>query len=124
MRGNQVDVNLPLPQSLLHVARLGLRNADAQGYAIDQLMADGEAGCDGGPKVWLFPPRTVAISWLSAFCGLEDDETGALAFVLRGKTVSDETRRQLTQIATATQSIWQLWQVPSVYARNVIAPCS
>lgn len=121
MRGSQADANRPLPQSLRYIARLGLRNADAQGYAIDQLMAGGEAWvrrwAEGVPVPETESPGLMVVCFP---LGVEDAETGALSFVLYGKTVSDATRRQLTQIATATQSIWQLWQAPSVYARSVI----
>jgi hypothetical protein len=121
MRGNQPDVDRPLPRSLRHVARLGLRNSNAQGYAIDQLTSDGDAWV----RKWVegLPVPETSHGDLPILCfplGHEDAETGALSYVLRGQSVSDEARRQLTQIASAAQSIWQLWQAPSLYARSVI----
>ena len=44
---------------------------------------------------------------------------GALSFVFRGKTVSDETRALLAQFAAAAEAIWRQWSSPSAYARSV-----
>jgi len=121
MPGNHVDANRPLPQSLRHVARLGLQNSGAQGYAIDQLMADGEAWVRRWAEGLSVPEGDSPNLMVICFpLGHEDAETGALSFVFHDKTVSDKTRLQLTQIAAATESIWQLWQAPGVYARSVI----
>jgi hypothetical protein len=120
MRFDPFDANRQLPQSLRHLARLGLRSADAAGYAIDQLTAGGEAWmrkwAEGVPV-----PETEG-SGLLVLCfplGLESAETGALSFVFCCETISDETRTLLTQFAAAAEAIWRHWSSPSVYAHSV-----
>jgi len=110
----------PLPQSLGLVARLGLRNGLALGYAIDQLLHAGEAWeqkIAGGAAI----PKSDGngLTVLSFPLGTEDTETGALSFVLRA-TASNDARRVLEQIASACQAIWRVWHIHASYAREVL----
>ncbi len=120
MSSDPFDANRPLPRSLRDLARLGLRTANAAGYAIDQLMADGEAWlrkwAEGVPV-----PETDGCG-LVVLCfpmGMENTETGALSFVFRGEAISDQARALTTQFATAADAIWRNWSSAGVYARSV-----
>jgi len=112
--------NRRLPQSLGLIARFGLRNGLAKGYAIDRLVSSGEAWerrfaegltvptVDGnGLLVVTFP------------LGTEETDTGALSFVLDA-TCSKDARDVLGQIAKVCQAIWPIWHTHSVYAREIL----
>jgi len=114
-------MNRPLPESLCHVARLGLRNAKADGYAIDQLTDDGAAWLRKHAEGLSVPREGRSDLVVFTFpLGTEDTETGALSFVFQSRPVSGDAERVLAQIATASQAIWRTWHAHAAYARSVI----
>lgn len=112
--------NRRLPQSLGLVARLGLRDGLAKGYAIDQLADHGEAwerkAAEGLP-VPASDGNGLAI--INYSLGTEETPTGALSFVL-DTAVSREEQRVLEKIAKMCQGIWRIWNIHAIYARHIL----
>ncbi len=114
------DGNRPLPQSLCLVARLGLRNGLAQGYAVDKLLDSSEAWerkVSEGLPVPMSDGNGLALT--SFPLGTEETQTGALSFVGGATTLSD-ARPALEQIAGVCQAIWRTWYIHASYARDIL----
>jgi hypothetical protein len=108
----------PLPRSLQPLARIALKEAGADGYAIYQVnpasdlrelkFAEGAVAVSGeeGFIVTSFPLRTGG------------EVTGVLAFVFRGAAASPHAQSVLERIAAAIEEVWRLSLLPETHARN------
>lgn len=111
----------PLPRSLPLIARLGIKNASAAGFAIDQLAAGGEAWIRRHAEGVSVPEADSGDLRLACFPLSTDDlTTGALSFVFHRKAISEGNRRLLSALAAAAQTVWQLWHARNEYVRRVI----
>lgn len=109
-----------LPQSLCLVARFGLRNGLAQGYAVDKLLDSGEAWerkLSEGLPVPMSDGNGLAL--VSFPLGTEETETGALSFVGSATSLRD-ARPALEEIAGVCQAIWRTWYMHAAYARDIL----
>ncbi len=112
--------NRPVPQSLVLVARLGLRNGLAEGFAIDQLLDGGEAWERRIAEGLSVPPSDGnGLTVLSFALGTEETETGALSFALSSAS-SSNAPHVLQQIARVCQSIWRNWHNHTAYVRDIL----